>query len=372
LWFTEAGVDKIARITLKGAITEFPGPAGGSQPLGLTIGPDGNFWFTEYNVGRVGRMTTAGTFLGDFSVPVTGSKPSGITTAPDGNVWFTDYGADIIGRVTPSGSFTTFTIPTPNSVFGAITLGGDGALWFAEFGGSKIGRITLDGAITELTPPTPSSQPFGITSGPDGNLWFTEYNGNRIGQVALPLTAAGTRFSQGLGKFPLQRVATFHYADASALPTDFTAMIAWGDGSSSPGQVQEPSGPGTTFFVIGSHHYAAAGTYAVVVSIQHTADGLSAAAYSTGRVTGGAAASVALALANHATNLGGSFIEIVDSPSADGLGGRVADLSTQADELTTGAVTSSGCNARGEAVDVSDLAFLFPDGPWDWNSAMKV
>ena len=46
MWFTEQA-GKIGRITATGIVTEFPVPNPNSSPGGLTIGPDGNLWFTE-------------------------------------------------------------------------------------------------------------------------------------------------------------------------------------------------------------------------------------------------------------------------------------------------------------------------------------
>jgi streptogramin lyase len=66
----------------------------------------------------------------------------GITAGPDGNLWFTEYGGNKIGRITTAGSITEFAIPTANSGPTGITAGHDGNLWFTESNGNKIGRIT--------------------------------------------------------------------------------------------------------------------------------------------------------------------------------------------------------------------------------------
>ena len=41
-----------------GSITEFPVPTAGSNPWGITAGPDGNLWFTEGNSNQIGRITS--------------------------------------------------------------------------------------------------------------------------------------------------------------------------------------------------------------------------------------------------------------------------------------------------------------------------
>src|SRR3954469_5047322 len=43
------------------AINEFSaGISPGARPFGITVGPDGNLWFTERGANRIGRITLAG------------------------------------------------------------------------------------------------------------------------------------------------------------------------------------------------------------------------------------------------------------------------------------------------------------------------
>jgi serine/threonine protein kinase len=88
----------IHHTTLAGNITEFPLPIYSSQPNGITAGPDGNLWFTQWNADRIGRISTSGTIT-EFSLPASPSQPDGITAGPDGNLWFTEYDGDQIGRI---------------------------------------------------------------------------------------------------------------------------------------------------------------------------------------------------------------------------------------------------------------------------------
>jgi len=207
LWFTE--YNNIGRITTAGVITEFPlSPPDG--PLGITTGPDGALWFSD-QTGSIGRITTAGVIT-EFPLPPNpptylNKGPRGITTGPDGAVWFTEctpthIGFCVnsnIGRITTAGVITEFPI---GNVSSGITTGPDGALWFTEQGSpSKIGRITTAGVITEFPLPSilTSDNPWGITTGPDGALWFTDSYGNYIGRIttagvitAYPLPTGGS------------------------------------------------------------------------------------------------------------------------------------------------------------------------------------
>jgi streptogramin lyase len=76
-----------------GHVRIFPGIAG---PGGITAGPDGALWFTNYD--SIGRMTTNGRFTGYANPGI--SFPAGITAGPYGALWFTNNGNNSIGRIT--------------------------------------------------------------------------------------------------------------------------------------------------------------------------------------------------------------------------------------------------------------------------------
>src|SRR5439155_22959567 len=85
-------------------IAEFPiptsNPPSGSSPQGITAGPDGNLWFTEFDGNRIGRITPGGTIT-QFPIPVSHiySFPEVITAGPYGNLWFTENFSKQIGSI---------------------------------------------------------------------------------------------------------------------------------------------------------------------------------------------------------------------------------------------------------------------------------
>jgi len=144
----------------------------------------------------LGVPYAAGQTFSEFPVS-TNAGPAGITAGPDGNVWFTEYRipGNKIGRITPEGVITEFRLPAPSSHPLVITTGPDGALWFTEDRGpNQIARITTSGELTEFGSLGEESNPYGIATGPDGALWFTEDVGNKIGRI----TTSGT-----ITQFPL-------------------------------------------------------------------------------------------------------------------------------------------------------------------------
>jgi virginiamycin B lyase len=182
LWFTEENMGRIGRITVAGSVREWVVPAsvGNSIPEGITVGPDGALWFTDTGGNNIGRITTAGTIT-EYPLPTSNADPVGIVAGSDGALWFTESNGARIGRITTSGQITQY-IGLKSSAQG-ITAGADGALWFTENTADGIGRITTSGELSFYALPTANSSPYGITPGPDGALWFTEYAGNKIGRI---------------------------------------------------------------------------------------------------------------------------------------------------------------------------------------------
>jgi streptogramin lyase len=272
LWFAEIGANKIGRITTSGAITEFSLPSGESLS-NITKGPDGNLWFTEpiYSSapGEIGRFNpNTDTFTQFPTTPW--SAPDGITAGPDGNIWFTQFYASDIGRMSPTtGAFTLYPIPNaPNAGPTQIVAGPDGNLWFNDNHHSIIGRITPAGQFTEYNLPVANSQASELASGPDGNLWFTsDTQSNYIGQLILdkPLTATNKTVTSTEGAAFSGVVASFTDADPAAAAINFTASIAWGDGSASTGIISANSSG--SFNVSGTHTYAEEGQFSVSVTI---------------------------------------------------------------------------------------------------------
>lgn len=184
-----------------------PPPALGPQrdptrPDRITAGPDGHVWFTargpRASIGRVAPSEWCEEHPADIDACAitrfrTSGDPRDITLGPDGNLWFTQQspGTGEIGRITPSGAITEFTIPDeyahPESGRPEprdITAGCDGNLYFTITAADRgIGGITTDGAFTGFfsTEPHRAEQ---ITAGPDGHLWFTSDTEN-IGRMEL-------------------------------------------------------------------------------------------------------------------------------------------------------------------------------------------
>jgi streptogramin lyase len=188
LWFTEAATSRIGSISPSGTIHEYQLPLA-SAPSAIVAGPSRTVWFTVAT-GYIGRISPDGS-VQEYQLPRTNSQPLGITAGPDGNLWFTDAATGHIGRITPSGAIHEFSLldlkansTTAKPVPAAITLGPDGNLWFTLIGESRIGRISPTGGTSLYPVPNRDGRMPGIAGGPDGYLWFTCNESGRIGRMA--------------------------------------------------------------------------------------------------------------------------------------------------------------------------------------------
>ena len=209
LWFTiiteccDAPKYDIGMLTPSGHFTGFNVTTPNSGPTSIVNGPDGNLWFDEFFVGKIGTMTTAGVVT-EYPLPplMLSGTPASVssqymTVGPDGALWFTGHAyassccqaVGVIGRMDVGGNVTYLTLPSSLANPEGIVTGSDGALWFADPGTQSIGRMTTAGAFTSFPVPQQNgfTEVFFLAKGPDGNIWFTDVELNTINR----LTPAG-------------------------------------------------------------------------------------------------------------------------------------------------------------------------------------
>ena len=171
LWFSdnEHKPALIERITPDGTIERF---GTGIDPRAeyagpFAVGSDGNVWFRlekrrlagspnpEVSSTAIGRITPSGkiTEFNDCLRPMPDyAGPNFLTLGPDGNVWFTTWpsgesahpsraSTPSIGRITPSGKITEFRLGLYPSSSPEEMVSGGGRLWFIDRETNAIGTI---------------------------------------------------------------------------------------------------------------------------------------------------------------------------------------------------------------------------------------
>src|SRR5262245_694156 len=193
--------------------------------------------------------------------------------------WVDANPAPVISFLSPASAFEgspdlTLTVGGSNFVSGSVVQANGNALATTFVSGSQLQAIlpasflTTIGAvnITVFNPGSP-----GQTSNPQ-----------TFSVLDAPLNAQGQPFTVVESYLFSGVVATFPDLNPNGKASDYTAVIAWGDGDTSAGSVSVNSGGG--FRVTGSHTYVVTGTYPVSVQITDTVGGATATALGTANV----------------------------------------------------------------------------------------
>jgi streptogramin lyase len=203
LWVTALEGEKILKISTSGTISKEYPVASKSEPLFITVGAEGDIYFTETAASKIGRIVPSSGELKEFGLQ-SNCHPGGIALGPEGDLWYVgSLTGKTVGKITPEGVSTEYSLPAQSYPV-AITAAPDGNMWFTMTGTSKVGKISPStNAITEYTLPT-NSHPYRITVDAEGNPWFTDVETDKITKVLFDET---TEFAGGSGVHP-EQVAT--------------------------------------------------------------------------------------------------------------------------------------------------------------------
>lgn len=219
LWFTNGG-ETVGRITTTGKVAVFSEPQHLRGTYGITRGPDGAMWFTNYLASSIGRIDATGAIV-TFTAPCV-RYPMGITAGADGAMWFADDSGSI-GRITSDGNIRCYGDVARVGHPGAIIAGGDGALWAADRSGSIV-RVTTRGVVTRYT--TAGMRfPDRIAAGPNRAVWFTDYLADAVGRIG-----GSGRPTKPSNPRPLPRVTLLSDSAAASIVFDTGAKSLLANG----------------------------------------------------------------------------------------------------------------------------------------------
>jgi virginiamycin B lyase len=219
LWFSEyKGLSNNSWIgTIRPNGTGFASYADGNLALatntmyGVIAAPDGNIWFDDALSGKISYVSTAGTFSGTVW-SMSSTSGGGVIVGPDNHVWSeqqlsnSEFGVD----VAPSLSSQTVSNgwSQSNNSVRTLAVGSDGNVWMIAYNNLNLEKV-VPGSGPPMTVSTSGSfsagaNPAEIISGPDGSLWVTEPGINKIASV----TTAGVVTEYPAGGTPGSFVVT--------------------------------------------------------------------------------------------------------------------------------------------------------------------
>jgi len=118
LWYTDYTGNVIGNITTAGVVTQYTAPT----PPGSLAVSGGLIWFTDGN--NIATITTSGVIT-EYTTPTSNSGTSGITVGPQGRIWFTEYSAGRVGEVLTAAATLTVS-PSSGAPRTALTFTGSG------------------------------------------------------------------------------------------------------------------------------------------------------------------------------------------------------------------------------------------------------
>ena len=212
MWFTKSTAagspgspivyePRLAAVTSSGAISEYTIPYIAQT---LVAGAGDTLWFSSstplFGGGpayparpTIVQVSASGAVLAQHQMPDDGGPYpfiTSLTLGPDGNVWFTAPGR--VGRMTTSGTYTIFPIPAGSEITPtptAITVGVAGDLWWID-GRTRVGRVSTGGQIT-MYEPQGVIELRTIAPGPDGNMWAVAETAGAPGETAYSIVEVG-------------------------------------------------------------------------------------------------------------------------------------------------------------------------------------
>jgi streptogramin lyase len=206
LWVADFGGGRIARVTTSGSASYFNV---GGGPQGVAAGPGTQVAYTNPS-NEVGRITPGGSPL---KTTVTGTDPFGVTLGPDGAYWIALFATNRVARLTSSGGLTTLSGLSAGSGPRYITAGPGNTLWVSLETAKKVARIS------GVTPP--AKPPSG--GGGGGGGAGTDVTDPRISALRLsPRTfRLGSGFPELLAAVRTGTVIRFKLSEAARVTARF-------------------------------------------------------------------------------------------------------------------------------------------------------
>ncbi len=210
-------------------------------------------------------------------VLITVNANGSTTVATDPSQPALDGGSGVLVGVVNDSNTTVsgISVSGPDS----FALGGKGVCTVHPspcFSPTEFGPTGYEGPGTTVTPTGSSDGTVGFVGGmaPEAGTYFS-LSGSPLtvssADLEADISVGATDVAPYTGIPFSGAVGTFDVGNSDDSPVaDFSATVAWGDGSTSDATISQPGGPGSSYVLTGDHTYASSGSYTDTVTVDDT------------------------------------------------------------------------------------------------------
>jgi len=158
-----------------------------SESSSIVNDSNGNIWFTEHNIGKIGYGDKFTGYVKEFIPTKPLNEPFTLFFDSEGNLWISEHtGLAITKFDVTLEEFTKIALPNANASPTGITEDAYGNLWFAQHTVDNLGIYDPhNDDLIEVSIPTSNSFTQFLTSDYKNRIWFAEQQSNKLGVVDI-------------------------------------------------------------------------------------------------------------------------------------------------------------------------------------------
>lgn len=143
-----------------------------------------------FSVDLTAATPTASVFVADAGAP------NGLTIGPDGALYFSDFGGSAVRRVAAAGGAPTTVTTSPIGQANGVAFDAEGRLLVASYGAGVLFRLTLTAGAETMreTVATGLGNPDGVAVDANGDYWVTDNGGSLLSvpsDTGMPMNVLG-------------------------------------------------------------------------------------------------------------------------------------------------------------------------------------
>ncbi|MEM3064986.1 MAG: lyase [Candidatus Nitrosotenuis sp.] len=212
-------------------VSEFKVPTACTQPLAITVDPQGTVWFAQTNTGKIAKFDPTSGYFTEYPNPLWPemgrSMMWGMDYSYDGSIWYTDDTHDSIWRFsTADGSYQRIDYPANGESLPQHLMIKGSQIILNDFYGGKISffdtKQTGEKSYQNIPTPIPGSFVSGFDVDSHGNVWYTNWI---LRQGGALVKFNYNEYAAFAASNPIDNSTTLEFSEAFNLPPSLQTPI---------------------------------------------------------------------------------------------------------------------------------------------------